>query len=1090
MSNFNERPICRQHSLVAFRIINWGCLLDEHVHVNGSILFTGQNKSGKSTALDALSYLLCGNQSFNQSSGGKGRSVLAYVRGNTESDEDKYLRSGEIVSYIAAEFYDPVHDKHYVKCVCIESPDELTHSSHWLGKDDARLEDFNFIEYHDGVKTVTPAKLLTCKGQKVGKEMLEPNKGVEQFIRMGGLRCNVRDYRRKMQKCLSVDTTLDINSFIRQNVLDEHPVNSIKTMHEQKKKIDELQNQIARLKSELGCLDRIIEAAEDYEKKNEAVLLYEMMLVYQDAEAKRAKKRDLEHEIKNLTAQIGTLDENVQSTEFEMQNAQRTMIEAEKAAMASDLGPLIKEKRAALNKVNSDIDAADLAIQKIGQLHSLLTGDLKWIIDDLGDGSLMPRIDLMLAKDENMSDVIIPAFDRLSIFAENKLAKIKKEIEDRNYDVRNFGTKIESLTNELRRLKKGKGGSIPEEIENAVHTLKEELAKRGIRANVRTLSDLVTDFTDEKWRRAIEAYLGRDRYAVFVDPEYCMEAVNIWHDKHLPIEVKFTDRIPERSPAPGSAASVLKVPNDVARNYISFRLNGLHLCKSLDEMHDHPEGGLMSDGTLAKNFGITRVHHFNTVKFCLGTNSVNLEIARVKAELTETQKAQSRAENEMNQLVKQAQQLASISWSVSDYGFDMPYKRTMLGIQKKELESDIESLQNNPDLMAVEKARAVAQEDYRIASVKHTEAISKVTTVRNRIAAINADLEQTGHDIQEAEAAVEEKKGNNPELVERMETAYKERVEKTEKIAPFSITVLDRRKTDLIKAQQDLTIAQSDYFHMIGTEDLGYGPEHIKTFRQMRTDLQNVRIEEAQSSLAKNKKDLHTQVVKEFFFEMNDVIHGAKNTIKALNRELRKLPFNGDRYYFEMTERPDRADFFAQCNDLESLASDIQIDGNTRVETFIEQMISDISASDGDSKEYTDYRRYFNYTIKYQSSDGRTYDLNKKQSTASGGERDVPYMLIVIASLLQCYSPDTCCERIVMIDEAFSKLSNDRIVPMVHYLEDNGFQAMFAAPTQKIESIGEIVSTSVALIPYEGMPGYSHIADYHDVRRWLQRQQS
>ena len=89
-------------------IVQWSRFQELCVNLKGSTLFTGVNGSGKSTILDAMTYLLTGNTQFNKAARDRDRTVLAYVRGDTKSNgPSRYLRTGEIISYIAMEFWSP-----------------------------------------------------------------------------------------------------------------------------------------------------------------------------------------------------------------------------------------------------------------------------------------------------------------------------------------------------------------------------------------------------------------------------------------------------------------------------------------------------------------------------------------------------------------------------------------------------------------------------------------------------------------------------------------------------------------------------------------------------------------------------------------------------------------------------------------------------------------------------------------------------------------------------------------------------------------------------------------------------------------------
>lgn len=52
-----------------------------------------------------------------------------------------------------------------------------------------------------------------------------------------------------------------------------------------------------------------------------------------------------------------------------------------------------------------------------------------------------------------------------------------------------------------------------------------------------------------------------------------------------------------------------------------------------------------------------------------------------------------------------------------------------------------------------------------------------------------------------------------------------------------------------------------------------------------------------------------------------------------------------------------------------------------------------------------------------------------------------------------------------LIDEAFSAaVARAALMQMVKYLEENGFQVIYAAPPEKIGSIGQYIQSTVSLI--------------------------
>ena len=157
----------------------------------------------------------------------------------------------------------------------------------------------------------------------------------------------------------------------------------------------------------------------------------------------------------------------------------------------------------------------------------------------------------------------------------------------------------------------------------------------------------------------------------------------------------------------------------------------------------------------------------------------------------------------------------------------------------------------------------------------------------------------------------------------------------------------------------------------------------------------------------------------DFVAEIDENVREAKREMDAINRELRHMPFGNDTYKFVMKEKPDRALFFRICRRLEKYMSSPQVYMNSarddeEMENDIQEFMSIILAEE-DEWEYTDYRRYFSYDMEISSRQGQTEitaELSKKQGSASNGEKQTPYFIILAASLLQCYPANTCCARL------------------------------------------------------------------------------
>ena len=220
------------------QLINWSRFTNVKMKFEGSTLITGNNGTGKSTVLDAITYLLTGNTHFNIAAKDRDRSVTAYVRGDTRSEgANRYLRGNmDVVSYIALEFYSPTDKAKMVVFVAIElKKDETKANSYWYVAKDASFSDIVFCDENEGKLSVYPKSQITVKGQHISsKEFMGMERGTKQVLQAMGLRCDVSKYKSKIIKMMSFDPQKNIDKFIQECVLEEGEMSSLADLKEQR----------------------------------------------------------------------------------------------------------------------------------------------------------------------------------------------------------------------------------------------------------------------------------------------------------------------------------------------------------------------------------------------------------------------------------------------------------------------------------------------------------------------------------------------------------------------------------------------------------------------------------------------------------------------------------------------------------------------------------------------------------------------------------------------------------------------------------------------------------------------------------------
>lgn len=129
----------------------------------------------------------------------------------------------------------------------------------------------------------------------------------------------------------------------------------------------------------------------------------------------------------------------------------------------------------------------------------------------------------------------------------------------------------------------------------------------------------------------------------------------------------------------------------------------------------------------------------------------------------------------------------------------------------------------------------------------------------------------------------------------------------------------------------------------------------------------------------------------------------------------------------------------------------------------IEELFEKLTAEDENSsrtlEQYTDYRTYMDYDIKITGEGGGFMYYSKVSQEKSGGETQTPFYITVAASFMQLYRNSIGGDAIglVMLDEAFNNMDDERITGVLEFMTHSNLQMLIAAPPDKIQYIGPAV---------------------------------
>ncbi len=1052
-------------------LIQWSRFQNVQIKLEGSTLFTGINGSGKSTILDAMTYLLTGNRQFNKAAKDKDRTVLGYVRGDTRSNgKNRYLRAGEVVSYIAMEFYSPVEDSTFVTGVCMESPNETDCKSYWFVLPDTQMEEIGFADIQGKTMFVYPRNQLTVKGKTVKMSLfMSQEKGVAQTLRALGLRCDVGKYRSKILKMMAFNPENNIDRFIQDCVLEPGKIDSLKELREQKQKFEQLKGMFHNLELSRQKLEILEKKTEEYEVKNRNYQIRELMLSYQQLCDRREEKENIIFRMRALEDKLDSDRKRKSGIESRLEQAEERRRIAENNDLIGGVEDSIHALEEQLQRLGEEIGANETALVALLRMKGQLEGMQTWMEKEI-DLAPSDVENIRRLQDENVDDNLKrESFLRVS----DKILNLRQQLEEDKVhtrdDITRFNQNIAAREQNIKELESNKM-VMPQEIEAAKQVIAREFQKKGIRTEVRVFAELVKEIKDESWRGAIETFLGRKRFYIIVDGDYCEEAIRILQDKKLhQVNVVITDKLPETGEEPGSAAELLSIPNIYARRYANYLLNGIHRCESLEELHEHPKGGLMKNGMLAKSYAVSMMDMKKT-RFYLGTDAIKLQLAQLREEQEAERKRLEASRNCLRLTSERIKEIDAVEWKTEHYDFGAPKKMRQNRIQKDTLQGQKEALENNPEFMAVMEEVRQAREQCKEIQNERDEVVGDIRGCEDGLKLEREKQKTIAGEIYEAENNYEEMRLRFLELESAMLEEYQKLRSRSDSclvIKEKTVRNLGAERESCIKEMENLQMA----YAKLAEIDLNRrGVSFIPFYRGQLKEISNIRLEEVSVKLAQQAKTLESAFMNDFVAEINEMVSNARTEIELINRELKQLPFGSDTYRFVMEEKADRKDFFRICRKMEELGSSEFYLAGSRTDEELEhdiQSFMEVILEEEDEEEYTDYRRYFTYDMRISTNQGDEEieaDLSRKQGSASNGEKQTPYFIILAASLMQCYPKSNCCVRLAFIDEAFSALSRERIEQMVRYFEENHFQVIYAAPPEKIGSIGTFIQSTVSLV--------------------------
>lgn len=1078
-------------------ILNWHYISRQTFDLMGINFLTGKNASGKSTVIDAMQLLLLGDASgvyFNKAANDKSRrTLIGYAKGEL-SDTDSsfnYLRTGRFTTHIALEVYDDAKNQSFVIgfVMDVEGDNSFDKKYYWM---DGSMPAFDFVRDNRAMSLEEIRATFKREGVKHIIYGTQTDYRNDFKVKMGHLNDK---YFELFKKAVAFKPDVDMKRFITEFICETDSQVDISHMKENIRHYERLKHEAEDITAMVAHLEGIEAIYSDYFKEKQSEKLYGFLIRKGELEALKEELMTIHEQIahledKALKDQISLLgyERELESGQLEITRRHSQLAEFEPYRIEADC----KRDMAALRENNEGLEA-DISkiLQRISGTCRRWGATTESLSEELVEG-IEP---LKLALREALSDFESRTFgvdlDALRKHTEEIKVKTDATYETFHKAHQKVSGEIEKVESIRHQLKAGIK-TYEEPVLRLKALLEEKLEEiSGVRGTVSIFCELF-EIGDERWKNAIEGYLHTQKFNLIVEPPYFDQAIRLFeaHKHELKLySVGLVDvgKIMEKENgvAAGSLAEEIRTDNPYAKAYGNYLLGQVMKCEEVGSLRRH-KSAMTTTCMLYKNFVASQIHPGRYEFPYIGRQAVRRQLAlyddKLQVLLGEKEALSSQLEPFRAFIT-----LVPLTEDASVDFQDAAFKQEKFNKNKHQI-GELQKTVANLDMRAVFKFKdeLTALENSQKALFKLSAEL-KATMVQEKGTAAQLRLEKGPR----YESQISEKRGLferafDPEFCEtignlrydqellRLQAHFKIRDNFDQ-----SFKMAQNRREEFFKS----LVETRGRFETIYRRDIGLTADHntkydalLKTLRETELPSFMGRIDEAIGKAQLEFKD-------DFISKLKSNIDTVNRQIDALNASLKSIKFGKDQYRFQVKPNDHYRKYYEMImddmlmNGFNLFSGDFQARHKEALDELFKKIVDvgegAISAAERAELEkniekYTDYRTYLDFDLVVTDENGEKSHLSKMLNKKSGGETQTPFFISVLASFHRLYSlgdkrrEDTI--RLIIFDEAFSKMDHERIEESLKLLRDMKFQALISAPTEKIANIAPYADKTLCVL--------------------------
>lgn len=1048
------------------QLINWHYFENERISFHGSTLISGENTAGKSTILDAIQLVLTTNtRRFNVAANEKGkRDLRGYVRCKIGNVGEAYLRKGAVPANVALEFYEEKGDRYFVLGVHMLSRDEESPVTTRWYIEECRLEDLSFM----AGERAALAEEFRAKNRKISY-IDQKNAAQDRFKRrLGNLDDKFFDI---IPKSLAFKPMDNVKEFINKFVLSEAQVDVV-SLRENIETLSELENILDRSRRQQGALEKILGKYDEIEEKDRSILVNDILL--------KIANRDAMHlDVENLEKKIRIKSQSVESNCGFLEEMGKQIKDLENQVLAISIDIEATHSNALLQQARSRIEKLEEEIGQKKEGEKKLQEQVRLLMNYLRD---LERLDYKPVK-RTQAEQIGKAADReekaktverLEAFDAKEQNEIQKTCVILTADMDRLSDEINDCQERLKKLEK-RVLPYPEYAQKLKEMVEKEFVRKGISSSVYFLSELL-EITDMKWSNAIEGYLNTQKFYLVVEPEYYPAALEVYDKNRKNIHtagIINSRKLPTGQEAePDSLAYVVKSDNRYAKAYANYILGRVKRCTDVHELERHSIA-MTPECMLYQGYVVRHLNPRDYENPFIGQYAYRTQIENVRKEIEEKTRRRSELRQEIQLYTAVLESAKKVNLGIMKLYLYVPESLHSLQEQMVSAKAELKEAQSDPTLIELNLKLDARKKELDVKKEEKERLSEENIRLENQIDAHRNEMQERKKEYDILRTELEEQADRDGVVYKEAEDKYRQnRKSKSAQVIAVNFapqrSQLLREREELLDGRKGLKELQMR-FNQEFSLDFMLGLVNISEYREALQKLKGVEIVRFEEKLKLAREDCEQIFRSDFLSRMKENIESARNEFRSLNKALDSIYYGDDSYRFKISFDKNKEGLYRMITS-ENNYEGINLWTSAFEEEYKEEMadlFDKLMAKDDNGKkiveEYTDYRSYLDYDIEIHKRDGSIQRFSDIYGEKSGSETQVPYYVAIAASFYQLYRYGNSI-RIILLDEAFDKMDDERIQSMMEFFNGLGLQVILATPPAKIEVIGEQVGTVLTAI--------------------------